>query len=241
MTSKPLVTVACLDMAGTTVADDGSVIAAFSAAVERAGLAAGTPAHAEALAVVHRAMGQSKIEVFRRILGTEAAAQQANAAFEEHYARSVRSGRVAALPGAVRTLKTLRAAGIKVCLATGFSPATRDAVLDALGWRPLIDLALSPADAGRGRPWPDLPLTALVRLGGGAVSELAVAGDTPSDVESGLHAGAGLVAGVLTGSASREDLEQAKAPVILEGIADLLPLLGAGPRAWPGRGAGHRG
>ena len=129
-------------------------------------------------------------------------------------------------PGAEETFAALRAAGIKVCLATGFSPATRDALLDTLGWRPLIDLALSPADAGRGRPWPDLPLTALLRLGGGAVSELAVAGDTASDVESGLRAGAGLVAGVLTGSGSREDLEKAEAPVILDSIADLLPLLG---------------
>ena len=76
----------------------------------------------------------------------------------------------------------LARAGIRVCLATGFSPATRDAIIDTLGWWPLIDLALSPADAGRGRPWPDLPLTALLRLGGGAVSELAVVGDTPSDI-----------------------------------------------------------
>ena len=74
-------------------------------------------------------------------------------------------------------------------------PATRDAIIAQLGWGELIDLALSPADAGRGRPWPDLPLTALLRLGGGAVSELAVAGDTASDVESGLRAGAGIVAG----------------------------------------------
>ena len=69
-------------------------------------------------------------------------------------------------------------------------------------------------------------LTALLRLGGGAVSELAVAGDTPSDVEAGLRAGAGLVAGVLTGSSSREELEQAGAPVILDTITGLLPLLG---------------
>jgi len=88
-------------------------------------------------------------------------------------------------------LATLRAAGIRVCLLTGFSPVTRDAVLAALDWRPLIDLALSPADAGRGRPWPDLPLTALLRLGGGAVAELATVGDTLSDIESGLRAGAG--------------------------------------------------
>jgi phosphonatase-like hydrolase len=221
------ITVACLDMAGTTVADDGSVIAAFSAAVEQFGLPEGTQGYDDALAYVRETMGQSKIEVFRHILGAEDAAQQANAAFEEHYARSVRGGDVEPLPGATETFAALRAAGIKVCLATGFSPATRDALLDALGWRPLVDLVLSPADAGRGRPWPDLALTALLRLGGGAVAELAVAGDTPSDVESGLRAGAGLVAGVLTGSSTREELEQAKAPVILDRIADLIPLVGA--------------
>jgi len=226
VTAMPI-TVACLDMAGTTVADDGSVIAAFSAAVEQFGLPEGTQRYDEALAYVRQTMGQSKIEVFRHILGAEDAAQQANAAFEEHYARSVRGGDVEPLPGATETFAALRAAGIKVCLATGFSPATRDALLDALGWRPLVDLVLSPADAGRGRPWPDLALTALLRLGGGAVAELAVAGDTPSDVESGLRAGAGLVAGVLTGSSTREELEQAKAPVILDRIADLIPLVGA--------------
>jgi phosphoglycolate phosphatase len=226
VTSMPI-TVACLDMAGTTVADDGSVIAAFSAAVEQFGMPEGTEGYDDALSYVRETMGQSKIEVFRHILGAEDAAQQANAAFEEHYARSVRAGDVEPLPGATETFAALRAAGIKVCLATGFSPATRDALLDALGWRPLVDLVLSPADAGRGRPWPDLPLTALLRLGGGAVGELAVAGDTPSDVECGLRAGAGLVAGVLTGSSTREELEQAKAPVILDTIADLIPLVGA--------------
>jgi phosphoglycolate phosphatase len=224
VTAMPI-TVACLDMAGTTVADDGSVIAAFSAAVEQFGLPEGTQGYDGALAYVRQTMGQSKIEVFRHILGAEDAAQQANAAFEEHYARSVRAGDVEPLPGATETFAALRAAGIKVCLATGFSPATRDALLDALGWWPLVDLVLSPADAGRGRPWPDLPLTALLRLGGGAVGELAVAGDTPSDVESGLRAGAGLVAGVLTGSSTREELEQAKTPVILDTIAGLLPLV----------------
>ena len=219
------ITVACLDMAGTTVADDGTVLAAFSAAVEQAGLPPGSPGHDQAMAVVQESMGQSKIEVFRRVLGTEPAARQANGAFEEHYARALRSGAVAPLPGAEQTLAALRGAGIKVCLATGFAPATREALLDALGWRPLIDLALSPSDAGRGRPWPDLPLTALLRLGGGSVTELAVAGDTPSDVESGLRAGAGLVAAVLTGSAGRAELERAGAPVILDSIAGLPPLL----------------
>jgi phosphoglycolate phosphatase len=225
---SPHITVACLDMAGTTVADDGSVLAAFEAAMAAAGIVPGGPGFAAADEIVRATMGQSKIEVFRRILGAEDLAQQANRAFEETYAESVRDGLVSPLPGAAETITALRAAGIRVCLATGFAPATRDALLDALGWRPLIDLALSPADAGRGRPWPDLPLTALLRLGGGAVSELLVAGDTPSDVESGLRAGAGLVVGVTTGASSEQDLLAARAPHVLDSVAGLVRLLGIG-------------
>jgi len=215
------ITVACLDMAGTTVRDDGAVIDAFASAIATANLP--VTAYHRAMTDVRSSMGQSKIEVFRRILGDEQAAQQANAAFEDHYAATVRAGRVTAMPGAVDVFKACRDAGIRVCLATGFSPATRDAIISELGWADLIDLALSPADAGRGRPWPDLPLTALLLLHGGAVGELAVAGDTTSDVESGLRAGAGIVAGVLTGASSRADLEQAGARLILDSIADILP------------------
>ena len=134
------------------------------------------------------------------------------------------------MPGAEETITALRQAGVRVCLATGFSPATRDAIIDKLVWGGLIDLALSPADAGfwgfegRGRPWPDLPLIALLKLRGGAVSELAVVGDTASDIESGLRAGAAIVAGVLTGASSRADLERAGAPLILDTIGGHPPL-----------------
>jgi phosphoglycolate phosphatase-like HAD superfamily hydrolase len=81
-----------------------------------------------------------------------------------------------------------------------------------------------------------MPLTALLRLGGGSVHELAVAGDTPSDIESGLRAGAGIVAGVLTGDSTRPDLEAARAgtglpgtPLILDSITGLRPHLGLQP------------
>jgi phosphonatase-like hydrolase len=208
-------------MAGTTVADDGTVMEAFTAAITEQNLP--VAAFSQAMKDVRSSMGQSKIEVFRRILGDDAAAVKANEAFEDHYGAAVGRGTVAAMPGAEDTFAALRAAGVRICLATGFSPVTRDAIIARLGWGTLIDLALSPADAGRGRPWPDLPLTALLRLGGGAVAELAVAGDTGSDVESGLRAGAAVVAGVLTGAGTRADLEQAGAPLILDTIAGLLP------------------
>jgi phosphoglycolate phosphatase len=221
------ITVACLDLAGTTITDDGTVMEAFSAAIAAQNLP--VAAYNRAMTAVRSGMGQSKIEVFRGVLGDEETAQKANDAFEDHYAAAVRGGAIAALPGAEETITALRQAGVRVCLATGFSPATRDAIIGKLVWGGLIDLALSPADAGfpglagRGRPWPDLPLIALLKLRGGAVSELAVAGDTASDIESGLHAGAGLVAGVLTGASTRADLERAGAPLILDTIADLLP------------------
>src|SRR6185437_15694555 len=202
--------VICLDMAGTTVRDDNTVMEAFAAAIGSRNLP--VREFNDAMKYARATMGQSKIEVFRHILGDEDAARAANAAFEKHYACAV--------------------AGIKVCLSTGFAPVTRDAIVDALGWRSLVDLFLSPVDAGRGRPWPDMPLTALLRLGGDSVASLAVAGDTPADVESGLRAGAGLVVGVLSGDSARADLEAvpaatglAGAPLILNSVADLLPHL----------------
>src|SRR5690349_25172820 len=100
-------------------------------------------------------MGESKIEVFRRSLGAEEMAQQANAAFEEHYAASVRDGQIAPLPGAEETVTALRDSGIRVCLATGFSPGTRDAIVTALGWEKLADPYPSPAEPAPGRPLPD--------------------------------------------------------------------------------------
>jgi phosphonatase-like hydrolase len=217
-------------MAGTTVRDDNTVMEAFAAAISTRLLPARK--FQAAMLYARETMGRSKIEVFRHILGDEEAAASANAAFEKHYAGAVAAGEIAPMPGAEELFAACRSAGIKVCLSTGFAPVTRDAIIAALGWRPLVDLVLSPADAGRGRPWPDMPLTALLRLEGESVASLAVVGDTPSDVESGLRAGAGLVVGVLSGDSPRDSLEAVPAaaglpgtPVILDSVAGLLPHL----------------
>jgi phosphoglycolate phosphatase len=229
--NSPRFSVLCLDMAGTTIADADSVINAFAAALASRNLPVAQ--FSAGMKYAKATMGYSKIEVFRHILGAEEAAQSANTVFEETYGASVAAGELSPIPGAVPLFAACRAAGIKVCLSTGFSPVTRDAIVAALGWGSLVDLLLSPADAGRGRPWPDMPLTALLRLGGGSVSELAVVGDTPSDVEAGLRAGAGLVAGVLTGDSAAAELAAVPAetglpgaPVVLDSVADLAPLVG---------------
>ncbi|WP_082467377.1 HAD family hydrolase [Leifsonia sp. Leaf264] len=215
-----------LDMAGTTVSDDGAVEQAFALAAERSGIGAGSDFEAS-LQYVRDTMGQSKIDVFRVLAsGDEAAAERGNAAFEGAYAEIVARDGVAEVDGAADVIRELSAAGASVVFTTGFAPATRDAVLDALGWQELADLALSPVDAGRGRPHPDLPLTALLRSGAPSVASMVVVGDTRSDVEAGRRAGAGLVVGVLTGAHDRAALTDAGADAVISSIRDLPALLG---------------
>jgi phosphonatase-like hydrolase len=208
------------------VADDGVVEDAFTAAITDQGVEPGTERFERMFRYVRDTMGQSKITVFRALMdGDEEAARRANAAFERHYSDSVHNGRCEPIPGAEEAIAELRAAGRKVALVTGFARPTQDAILDALGWRDIADIALTPADAGRGRPYPDLVLTALLRLGGTDVRKVAVAGDTPSDIETGLRAGAGIVAGVLTGAGTHEQLAAAGATHVLASVAALPAVL----------------
>ena len=214
-----------LDMAGTTVLDDGVVEQAFQRAAERTGVADRMP-WAEALDHVRVTMGQSKIDVFTHLSGGDvAAAERATAAFEGAYAEIVAEQGVTEIPGAADAIQGLKDAGLTVVLTTGFAPVTRDALIDGLGWRGLIDLALSPVDAGRGRPAPDLVLAALLRTQTSSVGAVAVAGDTVSDVESGRRAGAGFVAGVLSGAHDRAALDGAGADAVLDDVTGLRDVL----------------
>lgn len=217
-------TLACLDMAGTTVRDDGAVESAFDHALTAAGVVAGTPQYEAAHRFVRETMGWSKADVFAALL-EPAPAQQATAAFASAYEAIVASGRVEELPGARGVLRALRRAGVKVCLTTGFAPSTRDALLDALGWRDEVDLALSPADVGRGRPAPDLVLGAMARLGVDDPAEVVVVGDTVSDLEAGAAAGAGAVIGVLSGAHDEEALQAAPHTAILPDVSGLIACL----------------
>ena len=214
-----------LDMAGTTVADDGLVERAFEAAAAGLGVEAGAPEHQCMLEHVRATMGESKISVFRHLFGEEDKAQRANLAFEAAYHDLVDAGHCAALPGAAAAIAELRSQGRKVVLTTGFSRATQDRVLAALGWQDVADLTLCPAEAGRGRPYPDLVLTALLRTGTDSVRQIAVAGDTGYDMLTGVRAGAPLVAGVLTGAHAEERLRADGATHVLASIAELPALL----------------
>jgi phosphoglycolate phosphatase len=217
-----VIRLAVLDMAGTTVRDGGVVERSFVEALGEMGFDPDGTELAAHLDYVRATMGQSKITVFRSVFdGDEERAQEANRRFETAFDRAVSRGEIEPLPGSEVALEALRARGVRICLTTGFSSATREVLLDVLGWRDLVDLSLSPGDGLRGRPYPDMILSALLRLEVDAVQEIAVAGDTTSDLEAGTAAGASVVAGVLTGAHDRAQLATAPHTHILESIADL--------------------
>ncbi|WP_433008353.1 phosphonatase-like hydrolase [Kribbella sp. CA-294648] len=221
-----MIQLAVLDMAGTTVADDGLVEEAFTHAIGAQGIEPDSARYGEMLRHVRATMGESKITVFRHLLGSdEAAAQQANQAFETAYGALVDEGRCSPIEGAEETIRELQSNGVKVCLTTGFSETTQQRILGALGWKNLADLTLCPAQAGRGRPYPDMVLTAVLALKADAVYAVAVAGDTAYDMTTGVRAGAWIIAGVLTGAHGNDQLAAAGATHVLESVRDLPGLL----------------
>jgi phosphonatase-like hydrolase len=220
------VKLACLDLAGTTIGDIATVERAFAEAIATQGVVPGTGAYARAMVHVHRARGCPKIDVFRGIFpGNEAQAQAANLTFERSYQGAIERAGLLPMPGIMEALEKLRGSGIKIAIITGFSRATLGRVLAALGWFDKIDLALCPEDAGRGRPWPDMVLTAVLRLGIDDVREVAVAGDSENDMLCGRRAGASTVAGVLSGAHSKARLLKGGATHLIDSITDFSSLI----------------
>jgi phosphoglycolate phosphatase len=215
---------AVLDMAGTTVRDDGAVDEAFTVALTGAGVEPDSARFATARTYVQETMGQSKSDVFAALLDADAA-ERATREFATVYERIVAEGRVIPIGGALDTIDALRAQGVQVCLTTGFAPTTRDALIAALGWSDHIDLALSPADCGRGRPEPDMIFGAMERLGVRDAGVVVVVGDTTSDLEAGTKSGARAVIGVLSGAHDEATLSAAPHTDLIDDITGLIGVL----------------
>lgn len=213
---------ACIDMAGTVVNDGGTVLHAFHSALDAVGVDGPDLDHAMAYAL--ETMGLSKAVVFKHLLGGGEQVDQALTAFATAMDEAMKNGDVREIPGAAQVLAGLRAGGTTVCLTTGFSPEVQQAIIEHLGWQELVDFVLAPSGTVRGRPYPDMVLTAALRAGVDDVRDVALVGDTANDLWSGYRAGASVVAGVLTGSHGRAELEQAPHTHILASILDFPPL-----------------
>ena len=112
-----------------------------------------------------------------------------------------------------------------MALSTGFSGTTQEKLLAALGWQSLADLVIAPGNGVRGRPYPDLILTALMRLDIDSVFNVAVLGDTSSDVVCALRAGAAIAAGTLTGAHDERQLRDAGATHVVASVTEFADLI----------------
>ena len=213
------------DVAGTVLNDDGLVIAAFRNAFE-ATQPDLWPTHGEQWTqYAIDTMGQSKIHVFTELLGDAEKAHTANVAFEESYVSEIAEVGAVAIAGAEDLFKYLRAKGVAIALTTGFSRSTLDTLLIELGWKDLIDISVTPGEAGRGRPHPDMLQKAATTLGITNPASVVVVGDTAADMQAAVSFGAGQAIGVLSGAHDEHRLHDAGATSVINSVADLKSLI----------------
>lgn len=222
------VSLMCCGLIGTMVDDRGMVDRAYAEAIATQGVVTGTAAYARCMAQVHKLRGQYAVDVLRGMFpDSQARAQAAHLVLDRSFRDAIGRSGVTPVPGAEEVIGKLAGAGVRICLITSFSRRVLTAVLDTLGWWDRVDLALSAQDVPRGAPWPDLVLSAMLRLGVADVRETAVANDAESGILSGRRAGAGIVAGVLTGAHSADRLRRAGATHLIPTVAHLPELLNA--------------
>jgi phosphonatase-like hydrolase len=217
------------DIAGTTVNDQDSVNRCVRSTLEAVGLSV-TPAQ------VNTVMGVPKpIALATLIAASSLRAQLENRVAEIHrdfVARTVQfyatDPSVHEIPGASHVFHTLRTAGIKVALDTGFDREITDVILGRLGWKDtdLIDATVTSDEVPHGRPHPDMIEQLMAQLGLTNSSRVAKVGDTPSDIEEGQNARCGMVIAVTRGTHTRAQLEPYKPTHLIDTVADLPRLLG---------------
>ena len=213
------------DVAGTVLNDDGLVISAFKKAFEATQPDLWPTHGAEWTQYAIDTMGQSKIHVFTELLGDAEKAHRANVAFEESYLSEIAEVGAVPISGAEDVFKFLCSKGIAIALTTGFSRSTLDTLLIKLGWKDLIDISVTPGEAGRGRPHPDMLQKAATTLGITNPAGVIVLGDTAADMQAAVSFGAGQAIGVLTGAHDEHRLHDAGATSVINSVADIKTLI----------------
>ena len=225
MSGSSSVSLVCCDLAGTVVSDGSVLERAFAEAIATQGVVPGTAAYARSMVVVDRSSGLPPRDVMHTLFtDDDAQAQAAYLAFERSYRTVVDRFGLTTVPGAQDALAKLSGASLKVCVISGFSRATARLVLERTGISRQADLTLCLDDAPRGFPWPDLVLTAVMRLGIDDVASVAVAGDSENVITGGRRAGARTLIGI-PGDRAAQRLRTAGATHLINTIAELPAVL----------------
>jgi phosphoglycolate phosphatase len=226
------VSLVCCDVVGAAAVDGSVLERAFVEAIATQGVVTGTAAYVKAMVQFDRTRGWSSADVMRVLFPEdEIRAQAANLSFERSFPAALDRFGALPLPGANDALAKLAAAGTKVCLMSCLSRPAVSLIMERLGWWQRGDLILCADDVARGFPWPDLVLTAILRLGIGDVRDVAVVTASESGILCARRAGARFVIGVLSGVQDGSRLRRAGATHLLADLGELPDLLAAPQQA----------
>ncbi len=226
MSEASAVSLVCCDLVGAAAVGGSVLERAFAEAIATQGVVTGTAAYVRSMVQFDRARGSIPADVMRSVFPEdEIRAQAASMAFERSFRAAVDRFGALPLPGANDALAKITAAGVKVCLLSCLSRPALSLIVERLGWWQRADLILCADDVARGFPWPDLVLTAILRLGIGDVREVAVVTASESGVLCARRAGAPLVVGMLGDVHDASRLRRAGATHLLADIGDLPDLV----------------
>ncbi|MEV6199722.1 HAD family hydrolase [Streptomyces sp. NPDC051771] len=181
---------------------------------------------------IHHAIGMGADRLLDAVLGERRRRAEDGAIADAHgalYAAWYENLRP--FEGATELLRAVSARGWRVVLASSASAEEVAAVRGLLDADDVIETATSGGDVDATKPAPDLVEAALEAVG--AEPEDAVfVGDTVWDVEAAGRAGLPCV-GLLTGGATRAELEEAGAVLVCEDVATLLRRIDTSPLSRP--------
>lgn len=217
--TRPMPRLVVFDLAGTTMADDGSVAEAFREVLSTSGLSCSEEE-------ISRVRGASKREAFLRLAQDEALAERLFHAFLAALRRRYERVPPREVAGTASIFAWLREQGVKVALNTGFERDMVTALLARLGWDPKgFDAIVCGDEVPEGRPSPAMILEAMRRTGVSDASLVMAVGDTTLDLQAGSAARAGWVVGVTSGAHDHARLLQAPHTHLAASVAHLRELL----------------
>ena len=225
MSDTSPVSLVCCEVVGAAAVDGSVLERAFAEAIATQGVVTGTAAYVKAMVQFDRTRGWSPADVIRTLFREdEIRAQAANLAFERSFQAAVDRFGVLPLPARTTRWPSYRGRDRGTPDACPSRPALR--LTDGTARRVAARRpALCADDVARGFPWPDLVLTAILRLGIGDVRDVAVVTATESGVLSARRAGARIVIGVLSGVHDGRRLRRAGATHLLADLGELPDLL----------------
>lgn len=215
------------DMAGTTVHDEGYVHKAFMDAFESEKL----PISFDAANLV---MGYKKPIAIEMMLKSEHKIENPSSELihkiHEQFVSNMinfykHDESVREINGVTDLFHKLKEKGIFIGLETGFSRDITDVIIKRLSWESLVDVSTTSDEVENGRPYPEMILSNMEKLGISDSSEVCKVGDTTVDLKSGNNANCAWNIGVCSGAYTKEQLATEKHTHILNSVVDILELV----------------